>query len=242
MNSIRFYFDHSLVGYFYRRAKRKLYVRPKSLNYHGVDLQLDVLALEIQDSLLTGTYESQELELLRAFVDPADRVLEVGSAIGFIGLYCRKILKVSTYVGVEPNPRTLACLHQNYKMNGLTPIVIEAAFANEDGPVSLHVSEMFWGDSLIAQSGTTKVTVQGLTLSSIIQRAGIQFNTLIVDVEGAEKYLRASVLPDCVTKIMIELHPAVLGAMSAYAVLEDLIRAGFSVKDKSDNCFFLTRT
>jgi len=171
-------------------------------------------------------------------------VLEIGGAIGFIGLYCRKIVGVKSLISVEPNPKTLSYLRRNYELNGFTPSIIEAALAITDGPVQFQTSDMFWADSLISKTDilTLKtITVEGLSFTSIVKRAGIQFNTLIIDIEGAEQYLPLDLLPDYVTKVLIEIHPDMIGIPQAYNVLETLIRLGFNVQGHCLNAWSLKR-
>lgn len=218
---------------------------PSQLDYHGVTLQLDCLPEGMQNVLLSGGYEKAEISILPALVSPSDEVLEIGGAIGFLGLYCRKIIKVKSLTSVEPNPNTLSYLRRNYELNGLSPAVIEAAVAAADGPVSFHTSDMFWADSLVASqtgNGSKTITVQGLTFQSLAQRLDSKFNTLIIDIEGAEQFLPMDSIPDQVKKVLIEIHPEIIGFRSAYHVLETLIRAGFQVHGQHHYSWALIRS
>lgn len=246
MSRLRFYYEHSLVGYFCRRIREKWFAPlPPQLDYHGVTLQLDCLPAGMQEILLAGNYELPEIMVLPSLISQDDQVLEIGAAIGFLGLFCRKVIKVKQLVSVEPNPTTLSYLHRNYKLNGFTPAIIEAALSATDGPISFHITDMFWSDSLIA-SGTAKnlkeITVPGMTFESLAQRAGFKFNTLIIDIEGGEQHLPVDALPDHVKKILIEIHPEIIGARLAYHLLERLIRAGFQIHGYNHNSWALTRS
>jgi FkbM family methyltransferase len=249
MRRLQFYFEHSLIGYFCRRAKEKWFtppppIPPGQIDYHGVIIQLDCLPQGMQELLLSDRYEFAELKLLSGMLSPADQVLEIGGAMGFIGLFCRKVLKVKELVSVEPNPKTISYLRRNYELNGLTPSIVEAAIAPADGPVSFYVNDMFWIDSLVrpaTETDTQSVTVPGLTFQSILQRTGMTFNTLIIDVEGAEQFLPLQAIPDRVKKIMIEIHPNTIGTRRAYSILETLIRAGYEVHGHAIDSWALIR-
>lgn len=246
MGRLRAYFDHSLIGFFSKRAREKWFTPPppSQLNYHGVMIQLDRLPAAMQQLVLSGRYESVEMSLLSALLLPSDDVLEIGSAMGFIGLFCLKVLKVNSLVSVEPNPTTLSYLRRNYEVNGMTPSVIEAAITPSDGPVQFFVNELFWGDSLLQRpenANAKMITVQGITFNSIMQRVGRKFNTLIIDVEGAEQYLPMNSIPDYVKKVAIEIHPDVIGGRQAYHVVETLIRSGFQINGHLMNCWSFTR-
>jgi FkbM family methyltransferase len=246
MNRLQFYFRHSLLGYFYRRSTEKWFPPPlpAQLDVHGVTLQIDCLPARMQKVLIAGHYELHEIEILPQLIAASDQVLEIGAAIGLIGLFCRKIIKVKSLVSVEPNPTTLTHLRRNYDLNGLTPNVIEAALAPNDGPITFHTNDMFWADSLIANPLTKdskSITVEGLSFASLTQRAGMEFNTLIMDVEGGEQYISGELIPGHVKKILIEIHPQFIGNRKAYGVLESLICSGFKIQGNSNHCWALTR-
>lgn len=247
MNRLKFYFEHSLIGYFCRRANEKWFAKPPppppaQLDYFGVTLQLDCLPKEMQNVLLSGGYEAPEVKILPALISPSDRVLEIGGAIGFLGLFCRKIIKVKQFLSVEPNPRTLACLRRNYELNKIEPAVIEAALAAVDGPVLFHTSDMFWTDSVVSNAEASKqITVRGLSFKSILELAGANFNVVIIDVEGGEQFLPATSIPDEIKKIVIEIHPEMIGVRPAYNVLEALIKSGFQVHNHNHNTWALVR-
>lgn len=255
MNRLRFYYNHSLIGYFFRRSKEKWFTPPPlpppppsaQTNHSGIILQVDCLPAGMQEVVRLGHYERHELHILRELISPEDKVLEIGGAIGFIGLYCRKIIGVKELVSVEPNPKTLAYLRHNYALNDLKPSVIEAALTIADGPIQFQVSEMFWTDSLAPQNPTATdasvqlITVAGLSFQSLIQRAGIQFNTLIIDIEGGEEHFPVEGIPDYVTKVLIELHPDAIGFRPAYQILERLIRSGFDIQNGALHAWALKR-
>ena len=250
MSRLKFYFEHSLVGYFIRRVREKWFTPPPppppaQLDYFGVTLQLDCLPPGMQKVLLARDYEAPEIEILPALVSSSDRVLEIGGAIGFLGLFCRKIIKVEKFFSVEPNPRTLAFLRRNYELNKIEPAVIEAALAAADGPISFHTSDMFWTDSIvsIADPATSRqITVRGLSFKSIMEMAGVDFNVMIIDVEGGEQFLPIASIPDGIKKILIEIHPEMIGARAAYTVLETLIKSGFQIQNRNHNTWSLTRS
>jgi FkbM family methyltransferase len=245
MESLQYYYEHSLLGHFCRRAKEKWLPHPAKCDFHGVTIQIDVLPRGMQHILLDGEYEKDELILLPELIVASDQVMEIGAAIGLVGLYCNKIIKVKNLISIEPNPKTIANLRRNYELNGFKLNIIEAALTQTDGPVAFHTAELFWGDSLISVTGNgnqTTITVEGQTFPSLVRRAGFEFNTLIVDIEGAEQYIAIDSIPGHVNKILIEIHPNVIGVRKAYGVLESLIHKGFVVRGRSRNCWALVRS
>jgi FkbM family methyltransferase len=199
----------------------------------------------MQEIICRGAYEISEMKILPGFISSKDTVLEIGGAIGFIGLYCRKVVGVKDCVSVEPNPTTLRYLRRNYDLNGFKPSVIEAALSETDGPVPFQTSDMFWVDSLLSRSdapATKTITVEGLSFASIVKRAGIHFNTVIIDIEGGEQFLPIQLLPASVEKVLIEIHPELIGPRQAYKVIESLVRSGFEMQDHFANAWALKRT
>lgn len=245
MINLKFYYEHSLLGYFLRRAKEKWFIRlPKQFNLSGVELRLDCLPREMQKVVFSGVYECSEIKAIGGFLTKEDKVLEIGGAIGFVGLYCRKVAGVGELVSVEPNPTTISYLRRNYELNGLVPTVVEGALAATDGPVQFQTSDLFYGDSLAAtrnQAGSKMITVEGVSFATLVRRVGLAFTTLIIDIEGGEQFLPVSQIPDHVTKVIIELHPEFIGAPAAFRVLGDLMRAGFDVQSQYSNVWALQR-
>ncbi len=217
---------------------------PAVIDYYGVNLQLDLLPREMQSVIVEGHYERSEIMIIPDFIDEQDSVLEIGSAVGFIGLYCRKILKVKKLVSVEPNPRTIEYLRKNYALNGIEPFLIPAALTEKDGPIAFNVSDMFWCDSLEIRNdvvGGKEIIVEGLTFQSILNRTGGGVDTIIIDIEGGEKYLLVESIPSYIKKILVEIHPEVIGFRTAHKLIEQLILIGFKIQHRVSNTWAMQR-
>ena len=214
--------------------------RTRSAKLEGVKLDISTLSPLMKNIILTGRYESQERRLATKALSRQDVVLELGGAIGCIGLYCRKTLGVRHVTRVEANPQTLGLLRRNYACNGLEPNVIHAAAAAEDGELDLNVGGEFWENTLTGTSSQT-VRVPAKSFASIINLMPESPTALICDIEGAEQYLDFTRLPSSVNKIIIELHPSMTGQEQADAVLFNLARLGFAVREQQEQTFLLTR-
>lgn len=247
MQSLSFYFEKSLAGYFLQRFRSHWNFNkgcPSVFEYHGVQIDLSILPPGMRSVILSGNYELPEVQLISGFIDCDDRILEIGSALGFVGLHCRKIIGVTDVICVEPNPQTLIYLQRNYELNGIVPTVVSAALAACDGPLKFYVSDMFWCDALDVRddvSNSTEIDVLGLTFDSIIKKTNSVFNTLIIDIEGGERYLPLDKIPPSVDKILIELHPEVIGNRSSYVILETLVRLGFDIHGRVHNTWALKK-
>lgn len=248
MQKLSYYYQKSLLGYCLERLKQRWSMRSSALsewNYHGVTIDLISLPKGMREVIISGNYERAEVMLLDGFVGPEDRILEIGSAIGFIGLHCRKVIGVKELVCIEPNPQTETYLRKNYLLNNLSPNFVSAAIASNDGPIEFYVSDMFWCDSLDSRTDVEtgkKILVDGITFESLLKRTGVDFNTLIIDIEGAEKFISAGSIPNAVKKVLIEIHPEVIGIRSAYKIVEELIRIGFEIRGREQNTWALLRS
>ena len=187
----------------------------------GIKLDLSALSPKVRNRILMG-YEEAEKTLCRQLLRKNDVVLELGGGIGFIGLFCQKRLGIKSYVTVEANPHTITLLKQNYRLNGLTPRVLNYALSDTCGPVQLNISGDFWEHNLDEQANTeTLLTVPGITFTDLLKNLPIQPNTLIIDVEGAERFIDFREIPEEIKKIIVEIHPVIVGP----SVVQEVISA-----------------
>jgi FkbM family methyltransferase len=208
----------------------------------GVRLDVSQLSNLMKNRIRTGRYEVQERLLARRALRPSDAVLELGGAIGFIGLYCRKVIGVRQHLSVEANPATLEMLKRNYALNGLQARVIHAAAAAEDGTLELDIGGEFWENTLLtAGKAERKVSVPALRLARLVEDMPEPPTVLICDIEGAEQYLDFSELPESVSKIIIELHPGVTGEGEVARILQDFGALGFTRAGREGDTWLLLR-
>ena len=223
-----------------RRRFKFILPRKRMAVLEGVRLDISTLSSLMKNIILTGRYESQERRLAAQTLCKDDVVLELGGAIGFIGLYCRRVLGVKHVTSVEANPQTLGLLRRNYELNGLKPDVIHAAAAAHDGELDLNIGGEFWENTLTGTS-TNTVRVPAKSLASIIQQMPAAPTVLICDIEGAEQYLDFDQLPASVTKIIIELHPGMIGQGTTDQIVRRFEGLGFRRIAESDGTHCFTR-
>jgi FkbM family methyltransferase len=216
--------------------------RVQQVALEGVKLDVGNLSSRMKNNLLLGRYEVQERMLAQEFLTAEDAVLEVGGAIGFIGIFCQTRLGITRYTTVEANPHTVEVLRRNYDLNGLRPEVWNLALAGADGEVTLNVGADFWENSLVAGAGQgASVRVSAATLSTLVARLDYPPTAVIMDIEGAEQFVNFSELPASVKKLLIELHPGVLGTACTYRIISDLVNLGFRVEREADGTFLFIR-
>jgi FkbM family methyltransferase len=179
------------------------------------------------------------------YLSSDDSVLEIGGAIGFIGLICQKKLGIQKYASFEANPKTFEILKRNYELNGVAPRVWNMALANHDGHVDLEVGSDFWENSICYDSackdGVKTVRVPAGTLETLLGLVGEKVNTLIIDIEGAEQFIDFRRIPEEISKIIIELHPGVMGQELMYNIVATLVGLGFRVAREENDTFVFLR-
>jgi FkbM family methyltransferase len=207
-------------------------------------VQLNVANLPpiLKNNIIEGRYEVQERKLATRFLNADDKVLEFGSAIGFIGLFCQQQIGVRHYTGIEANPHTIRLAEENYAMNGIVPRIKHAAVAPKDGTIMLNMHPDFWRDSVVANDVDAHATqVPARTLGTIVKELDFEPTVLIADIEGAEQYVRWTELPKTVRTVIMELHPEVIGYPETYKVVADLMNLGFVVAAEEGGTYAFTR-
>jgi len=237
---------HHLLQEFQVRYRFK-YVLPKiqEIMLEGLKFDVSGLSTKIRNRLLSGAYESHEKKMCCDYLSPTDSVLEIGGAIGFIGLLCQKKLGIKNYACFEANPKTYEILKRNYELNGVTPRVWNMALAHADGHVDLEVGSDFWENSICydnaSKNGVKTVRVPAGTLDTLLELIGHKVNTLIIDIEGAEQFIDFQRIPEEISKIIIELHPGVMGQEVMYNIVATLIGLGFRVAREENDTFVFLR-
>lgn len=207
----------------------------------GIKLDLSPLSLKARNRILMGIYEMHEKQMCQEFLHRSDAVVEIGGAIGYLGLVCQKKVGISKYATFEANPVTVEILRRNYELNGLEAQVWNLALGPEEGCVQLEVANDFWENKIASApnggSSSQTVKVAAAPLRTLLRHVEFPVNALIVDVEGAEQYIDPQEIPETVEKIIIELHPAIIGQEKTYSFIAALIHAGFAVAREESSSF-----
>ena len=160
--------------------------------------------------LFFGMYESAECRFVAKYLRPELNTVELGASIGAISCQILRRLNAGTwYCCVEANPCLIKTLKKNVDNNGshVKTKVYHAAVAYKSKTVSFGVSSDNRVSSLNGEGSNAAVTVDAVTLGSIVPEGDYQ---LVCDIEGAEAELLSedgSILRQC-RVLIIELHEA----------------------------------
>ncbi|WP_299808811.1 FkbM family methyltransferase [uncultured Roseibium sp.] len=232
-----------MLGHFGRRlaykVRRKL--APKTIKLNGITLTADLQDVPkgIRKQLYQKNYESQEFLLVREALMPADRVLEVGAGIGFIGIACARICGQDNILSYEPNPAMKPVIEKNYALNGMRPNLRSKVLATAPGEVEFFFDEEVLSSSLIDRKHGCATRVAADAISEVIEN--YKPSALVMDVEGAEIDLLRSCNLRKINKIIIEMHPHVVGADKIEDLCGFLDESGFSIVRRIGKSYYFSR-
>lgn len=222
----------------------------------GLQIKVDGNVIELDSSsgnpfvkglLWLGIYESKERYAAARFVIASLPVVEFGAAVGVVGCLCNRFLAdPKMQVSVEANPSLIPTLERNRDINGRDFTIVHGAVAYGVQTVEFGVADRLLASSIGADGAVRTVAVPAVSLASVLSNAKFELCTLICDIEGAEVQLvsaEADVLRRCVRMLMLELHPAMVGATASAAIGTRLHELGFlPVWHKGDVWVFENRS
>lgn len=219
--------------------KRFRKIRGRALSLLGKDIVRNqgvvlstsdpVISSKLQRQLYRGAYEKPEADILKATLRETDIVLELGAGIGFISILAAKTVGSDRVFTYEANPGAIPVIRRNYQLNGVMPNLRNAALSADTRRAerTLHVGNNLSGGSFY-QQGETREEIRVPVASLKEEIASIGPSYLIVDIEGAEKDILSRETLRSVERVLIELHPDIIGRSSTDAIRSSLKDWGYS--------------
>jgi len=217
----RFFAD---VRYAYRNTRR-----PKWVRACGVKLPTDpdMLPRDVIELIFRNRYERQGATLARTGLSTDDRVLEIGAGIGFMGTIAAQICGSDNVLTYEANPDLEPIIRHTHALNSVAPTLRMRAVAPSGGDVTFYRNDNIVSSSLIDHEFGGDITVQADAMSDIL--AGFRPTAIIADIEGAEISVFRNVDLSGVAKILIALHPKIVGEVANEELLASLYAQGFEL-------------
>ena len=215
--------------------------KPSIVTHRTIRLRVgEHISPTIRKALYSGQYEGGELTAIRRFVKPGDRVLEVGSGIGFITLVCARIVGDDNVFTYEANPANEPYILENFALTKMQPRLKIGILSPEPGESELFVENNFWSSSTTKRSpGSKSIIVPHLPLDEEMER--ICPNVIIMDIEGAEYELLEAFDLSGIRKLVIELHPHIIGEERTQQIRDRIEADGFacawSAEDGNHLCY-----
>jgi FkbM family methyltransferase len=210
------------------RAGLRRWSKPASVRLHGVTLPVELGDPDTARLLWSERYERGEARCLVAHLEAHDRVLEVGAGMGYLSTLCALRVGAAAVTAFEANPEQIPKIRRTYATNGVEPTLVHGLLAEGSGTSEFFLEERFVSSSTVRRSEHGRaIQVPRYDVNQEIAR--LRPTLLVMDIEGGEAELVPLVRWDeaSIRKIVIELHPAVLGAAGTRAVIERLQAAGF---------------
>ena len=224
-----------------KRAVRRV-CNAKTVTLDGITVctEAGAVSRQVRNGLFKENYEEPERILIRHSLTRGDRVLEIGGGIGFVSLLCAKICGPENVLTYEANPAMTAIIQRNYALNGLAPQLRCKAITAREREATFFVSDNIISSSLHERKEARAQTVLADPLDEVI--AEWKPTALVMDVEGAETTLLPSSKLTGVTKIILELHPHIVGEPAITTLKKYLQELGFREERAVHKSSLFTRT
>jgi FkbM family methyltransferase len=182
-------------------------------------------------------HEPLATRLLLETLNPGMNVVDIGSNIGYYALLeARLVGRWGTVVAIEPIRENARQLIQNIQANGYKNIVVhELGIAARNGMAEMNVSEKSnWHTLSPVPWPTTQRQVRVSTLDDLVKRLSLKRVDLIrMDLEGYETTVINGMqwtLRKYGPRMLVEIHPHIVGAQSILTYLHSLESLGFGVE------------
>jgi len=209
---------------------------------HGVTLNTrrGWIPRAVRKALFQGSYESPECRMVIMHVKPGDRVLEIGCGIGLVGILAARQCGSENVFCFEANPALERIIRDNHTRNDLAPNLAMKAVTGNGRDVIFFQDRKMWGSSIFDRDReTNKISIQSVPIQSLIEAH--RPTALVIDAEGAEIELFPLVDMGDVDRIIIEMHPHIVGQSRIDTLIEKLISQGYRLTEQQDLVLFFTR-
>ena len=226
---------------------------PKSIVIEGgikVLLRNTPLSKKMRRNLMCGGYERAERKLISLLIQPDDRVLELGGSLGIVtSLIAHSVLPSGVVFSAEPNLSLRPSFNKQLSFNGCNVDLVSALVCpiwSECVPD--HFLKMGFNSSV--NSLSSRASFQGgndvkwITLKTMAIECGLNNPTaLVIDIEGAEDVWCdfPPNFPDSIKKIIIEIHPNIIGEIKAAKTMQALFNEGFRIHSLCASVYAFTR-
>jgi FkbM family methyltransferase len=191
---------------------------------NGVRLAIEpeVMSPNMIDIIRSGQYEGGEAREIGRIVQPGERIVELGTGIGFIAITAMKTGRVERLATYEANPKLIPVIERNRALND-TDFEVHNAIVDPrqgEGSAPFYIRQDFWASSMSPKPWgyVEEVAVPLVAFETVRDR--YRPTMLIVDIEGAEEMLFRDIALTGIKKIYVELHQNVIGRVGMKNVFD----------------------
>ncbi|MEP7108245.1 MAG: FkbM family methyltransferase [Ferruginibacter sp.] len=189
-----------------------------------------------------GEYEKSEISIIKNTLTNKDKVLELGTGIGFVSAYCAKSIGSENIFTYDGNPSLAPFIKQLYLANDVSPTATPAILGSTNGTRTFYKNNRSFLTSSAdddSSENSVAISVEEQNLNEVIDR--LQPTYLIMDIEGGEYNVFKMIDFQSIQKIQFELHPAILDKGQVDFIFKKLEKEKFIMNASfqfSNNFFF----
>ena len=179
----------------------------------------------VRKALRNNEYESAEIYLVRRLVRPGNTVLDLGSGLGLTSIAAAKASGNGRVVGYEADPVIAPLAEINVRRNSVRVEIRNKAIAREKGACQFHVRRSFPASSIFPAKKSKKILIEADAFQDVVDE--IQPQVIVCDIEGIEKEVFAGANLPSVQRLIMEVHPQVIGLPGVLKCVQELTASGF---------------
>ena len=226
-----------LFGGWLRRAAGRVfdrYVREYRCGGLVFHIPQDLTTLETRAEFLVNRYESVERRFARKYVPRDATVIELGGCLGVVAcLVNRRLADPRRHVVFEPHPEIARYLEANRERNDCR-FQIRRQIVAEANPAAFYLRDPYIGGSSMHRPSGRRIEVPTVTIAKLEQETGLHFDTLVIDIEGAEHafFAENGDLLGRARVVIVEFHPQIIGEVACEESRDRLEAAGLRQRNR----------
>jgi len=202
------------------------------VEFDGVFLAIDgKMPQGLKRALWRADYENAEQAIIKRTIKPTDRVLEGGGGLGLVSMQIAKIVGDENLLVYEASPSSYAMMSKNVATNNFSFEIRNKALSDSAGSLQFFVHDNLLSSSSIERTGTSEISIPCDDIQSVIK--SFRPNVLVLDIEGAEVATLKRALLNVIDRIIIEVHPHLVGDVALCGLYQHLYQEGFVLNHDS---------
>jgi FkbM family methyltransferase len=183
------------------------------------------------EAINRSQWEAGEHYLVSKTITPDDRILEIGTCIGYLSMIMGRIVGDNNIVTFEANAKALAVASINFEENAMrirhgNALLMNRLLYAGANTVPFYVSGAIVSSSALEGHGK-RTEVPALCLENEIIKA--QANALVLDIEGSEVDLLLGADLSGINKIIMETHYRKAGKARTDTMVRYIINQGLHI-------------
>jgi FkbM family methyltransferase len=181
----------------------------------------------VRKALRNNEYETAEIYLVRQLVRPGNTVLDLGSGLGLTSIAAAKASGSGRVVGYEADPVIAPLAEKNVRRNGVQVEIRNKAIAKDKGACAFHVHRSFPASSVFPSRKSKKILIEADAFQEVVDE--IRPDVIVCDIEGIEKEVFAGANLPSVQRMVMEVHPQIIGLPGVRKCVQEVTASGFSL-------------